>query len=279
MELTQMDEKTTVPVQTPEVKKPIDPKFSKIKLAFLYVLIGGLIVSALISVIAILIGQFNEVVVKALLTTFIFVTHSLIILAFVSADRNNALGRTIFPTTIFVAIVANMFTTTLGTWGVWDNDISWRAFLLYMLAIGAAFIATGALKLRVAHKTTNIAVYATVLFIALLTVVLIPWVFAPHVEWLGSFYYRVIGAITILGATTLSLSVIFNRIAVSQKPELAKHTQVKESLPGGMLAIYIVVGIIVAYAWLYGLVTLIASAATVNRPANYYNSRSYDYRD
>jgi len=277
-----MDEKTTVPVQPPVVKKHADPKLSKIKLAFLYVLIGGLVVSALISVIAILIGQFNEVVVKALLTTFIFVTHSLLILAFVLADRHNTLGRAIFPTTIFVAIVANMFTTTLGTWGVWDSDISWRAFLLYMLAIGSAFIATGALKLRVAaHRNTNIAVYGTVLFIALLTLALIPWVFAPEPSQLGSFYYRLIGAITILGATTLSLSVIFNRIAVSQKPELAKASHEKKDIPGGLLAIYIVIGIAVAYVWLYGLIALISSAASVDRPArdNYINDRRYNRYD
>jgi len=278
-----MDEKTPVPVQAPilkEVHKPVDEKLGKIKVAFLYVLIGGLIVSALISVIAILIGQFNEVVVKALLTTFIFVTHSLLILAFVSADRNNTLGKAVFPTTIFVAIVANMFTTTLGTWGVWDNDISWRAFLLYTLAIGAAFIVTGALKLAIAHRNTNIAVYATVSFVALLTLALVPWVFSDNPSWLGSFYYRLIGAITILGATSLSLSVIFNRIAVSQNPAL-KQPKPRQDIPGGLLAIYIVIGVVVGFSWLFGLSALIVSASQVDRPTrtHYNNSRYYNTYD
>jgi hypothetical protein len=277
-----MEEKTSVPVQVSEVKidkKLIDPKLGKIKVAFLYVLIGGLIVSALISVVAILIGQFNEVVVKALLTTFIFVTHSLLILAFVSADRHNTLGKNIFPTTIFIAIVANMFTTTLGTWGVWDNDISWRAFLLYTLAIGSAFIATGVLRLRVAHRNTNIAVYATVFFLALLTAILVPWVLSTDASWLGSFYYRVIGAITILGATTVSLSVIFNRIAVSQNPALVKKPQARVDIPGGLLAIYIVIGTVVGFAWMFGLSAILVSASSVNKPTYDYNTQYYNTND
>jgi hypothetical protein len=120
----------TTPAQTAPGSKPIDPKIGKLKSAILYVLIGGLVISALISIVAILIGEFNSVITKALLTTFVFVTHSLIILALVSADRNNSIGKAVIPSTIFLAIIANMFTTTLGTWNVIDGDVTWRAFLL-----------------------------------------------------------------------------------------------------------------------------------------------------
>ena len=81
---------------TPEVASdaPVkEQRLGKLRLAFLYVLIGGLILSALISVFGILIGEFNSVIQKALLTTFIFVSHSLIVLALVSADTKNQIGR------------------------------------------------------------------------------------------------------------------------------------------------------------------------------------------
>jgi len=279
-----MDEKTPVSAQVPEqpiITTPVDKKMSKMKVAFLYVLIGGLIISALISVISILVGQFNEVVGKGLLTTFIFVAHSVLILTLVSADRHSTIGKELFPTTIFVAIVANMLTTTLSTWGVWDSDISWRAFLLYTLAIGVAFIATGALRLRVAQRTTNIVVYMTVALLAALTLALAPWVLATDPAWLGSFYYRLIAAISILGATSLLLSVIFNRIAVAQHAELRVPRQ-QSNLPGGLLAIYIVIGVIVGFSWMFGFSALIVSASKTQQPTtNYTNSRydntRYDY--
>ena len=268
--------KTSMPDQI-AVKPTIasnDPKLSKLKIAFLYILIGGLVVSALISIVAVLIGQFNEVVLKALLTTFIFMSHSLLIIALISADRYNTIGKALFPTTIFVTIIANMLTTTLGTWGVWDNDVSWRAFLLYMLVIGSAFIVTAALRLRTSNRNTNIAAFATVSCITLLTIILIPWVFTHTPADLGSFYYRLIGALTILAATALSLSFIFNKIAVSQHPELIEIRQTRVSLPGGMLAIYIVIGVIAAYAWSFGLLALIGSAASVDRARTPYTPYS-----
>lgn len=280
MEVHSVENKTPVPAHTPAVKEHENPKLGKIKIAFLYVLIGGLVISALISVVAILIGQFNEVVIKALLTTFTFVTHSLLILALVLADRHNTIGKALFPTTLFAAIVANMITSTLGTWQVWDSEVSGRAFLLYMLVIGSSLIASGALKMRIAHRYTNIAVYTTLSLIAVLTLVLIPWVLAPDADWIGSFYYRLVSAVTILAATTLSLSVILNRIALSQKPELAKKPEQHKETPGGMLAIYIVVGTIAGFTWLYGVGSLISGASSLEREVTpYNNSTKYNKYD
>jgi hypothetical protein len=235
------------------------------------------VISALISIVAILIGEFNSVITKALLTTFVFVTHSLIILALVSADRNNSIGKAVIPSTIFLAIIANMFTTTLGTWNVIDGDVTWRAFLLYALAIGSSFIIAGALRLRLAHKATNAAVYTTVGSAIALTLILIPWVAAPDAEWLGSFYYRVIAVLAILGATAFSLSVIFNRIAIAANQTLNSIAQPKATVVGGMLAIYIVTAFIVGAIWLYGLGSLIGSASSADEPVYQYDETRQPY--
>jgi len=274
-----MEHKKSSPSVHVADKQVIEQKMGKLKVAFLYILIGGLVISALISVVAILIGEFNEAVLKALLTTFIFVTHSLLVIAIVSADRNNRLGKDIISTAILAAVIANMFTSTLGTWEIWAADASWKAFLVYMLVIGAAFIVTASLKLRLgAHKATNYLVYATAGLIVLLTALLVPWIVAPEADWINSFYYRVIGAVTILAATALSVSVIINRIAASQKPELTKRTSAP--LPGGMLAVYVTIGTVVGMFWFYGLFAFIAKATTSDRVEsptynNRYNSNRY----
>jgi len=267
----------TTPAQTAPDQKPVDPKLGKLKSAILYVLIGGLVTSALISIIAILIGEFNSVITKALLTTFVFVTHSLIILALVSADRNNSIGKAIIPSTIFVAIIANMFTTTLGTWNIIDGDVTWRAFLLYVLAVGSSFIVAGALRLRIANKATNAAVYTTAGSAIALTLILIPWVAAPDAEWLGPLYYRLVAVLAILGATAFSLSVIFNRIAVAANQALRQKVQPKTTAVGGMLAIYVVTGFIVGTVWLYGAVALIGSAASSDEPTYRYEESRQPY--
>jgi hypothetical protein len=258
-----MENKASSPVAAP-APKPIDTKMSKLKVAFLYVLIGGLVISALISVVSILVGHFNEVSGKALLTTLIFVTHSLLVIAIVSADKNNRLGKDLISTTILGAVIANMFTSTLGTWQLWPNDASWKAFEVYLLAIGVAFIVTASLKLRLSgHKVTNNLVYATIGLILLLALLLVPWIVIPDSTIISSFYYRLVGAVTILAATTLSVSVIINRIAVSQHAELKVKTA-SGTLTGGMLAIYVSIGTIVALFWFTGFFSFIVGAASVD---------------
>ena len=263
------------PEVKPQAKSPevTGSKMSKIKLAFLYILIGGLVVSALISVVAILIGEFNEIVVKALLTTVIFVTHSLLILALVLADKHGSIGKSILSTTIFIAIFANMITATLGTWEVWKDSLSGQSLSFYAVTIGAAFIATGVLKLRnSAHKATSIATYVTIGLVVAFVIALIPWLFTTDLRTLGDLYYRIIGAISILFATAFSLAVIFNRIAASQHKVHTKKAQ--PATPGGLVAIYITIGIVTSFYWMIGAFALLITANTKNYSDSYYEVKS-----
>ena len=277
-----MEDKTPVPIVPATEVQPVSSKMSKLKVAFLYVLIGGLVLSALISVVSILIGEFNDTASKALLTTLTVVTHSLLVIAIVSADKNNRLGKDIVSTTIMATVIANMFTATLGTWNLWASDASWKAFLVYMLVIGVAFIVTACLKLRLpAHKTTNYLVYATTGLVILMAILLLPWIIASDASWVNSFYYRLIGAASILAATTFSVLVIINRIAISQNPLLATK-EIGTRLSSGMRAIYITVGVVVGLFWFYGIPAFIASSSYVNRdnsqPDYSYPSKSSDTR-
>jgi hypothetical protein len=269
-----VDENTALENTSEKHKQTISAKVGKLRTAFLYVLIGGLIVSALISVIAILIGEFNDVVVKALVTTFIFVTHCLLLLAIILAYKNDRLGKSLVSTTIFITLILNMFSTTLGTWELWASDMSWKMFLIYMLVIGTSFLISGALLLRRVHKPTQLSIYVAVGFILLLTVLLAPWILFPDADWLTGLYLRSIGAVTILTATSLSLAVIFNRIAASRKLAPMNSLSVEHMAPG-ILAFNISIGVITAMFWMYGLVVLISQAAVVDRPTAQPYSRYY----
>lgn len=270
-------------VSTPVVDDTQRSKMSKLKIIFLYVLIGGLVVSALISVIALLVGSFNEVVQKALLTTLIFVSHALLALGLVSADRNNSIGKALIPTTILVTVAANMITSTLGTWEVWSGSYSWRALGVYALVIGAAFILKGVFMMNRKHTAIQSLVYATAGLVGLLTAMLATWILLDE-GVLGDLFYRGVAAVSILAVTVLIVTIIVSRILISKHPELA-HRAAGQPIPGGMLAIYITVGVIVALYWFGGFVALlIAATRATDKPAtpSYCSvaGRSYyeDYR-
>lgn len=244
-------------------------KYTKLKLAFLYVLIGGLVISALISVSAILIGEFNAVIQKALLTTFVLVTHSLLALAIVSADSRNILGKSIIATTIMAAVIANMFTTTFGIWQIWGDGASVNAFHLYMLAIGTAFVVAGVLKLHLAHQVTRILTNVSAGLVGFFSLLVVPWIVIDDTAALDAFYFRAIAAAGILTATALVVTAIVNRIAAGQHASL-RHAKPSEHIPGGMLAIYINVGVLVALFWLFGFANLVVDATQINDPDSYY---------
>ncbi len=280
-------ETAPVPVHTP-APTPLQPapaegsRLSKIKLGFLYVVIGGLVVSALISVVAILIGEFNSVIQKALYTTFLLVLHGCIALLIVLADKRNQIGKSLIATTILGVVIANMVTSALGVWDILPGDMSSRLVGVYTLLVGTAFIIAGMLRLRLPHQATTMLGYVSCALMALLALSLIPWILFHDSPFLSDLYYRAVGAAGILTVTSLLITCIVNRITVAQRPDLVAAQHKPLGYQGGMLAIVIVSGVLAALFWLYGIGSFIYSATyyhtyTEPRYDSYYNDSTYDY--
>lgn len=269
-------EPITPSVDTKEITTTEPNRIGKLKLAFLYVLIGGLVTAALVAIISLLIGEFNSGIQKSLATIFVFFSHSLLILALLWADRNNEVGRSVLPTTIFALTLANMITSTLSTWEIISAETAWRAVGLYFLIIGAVFIISGLLKLRIKHQATQVGLFISIASISALIVALSPWVLDVVPEF-NSLYFRIIAALSILASTAFIITVILRGIALSRNKELKATGPVSSPIPGGLLAIYITVGTIAAMVWSTGFVGFLVSAVESGRPAyTPYNSSRYN---
>ena len=250
-------------------------KFSKLKVAFLYVLVGGLVISALISVAAILIGEFNEVIQKALGTTLSLVVSSLLVLAIITADKHNTLGKSIILTTILGVILINMVISTLGIWEVISGSDVAKAYSMYILTIGAAFAITGAQQLRIPRTSLVILTYVTVGAVALLALLIAPWLLVNDSASLAPLYYRLIAAVAVIAATLFVVTAIIQRVVIGQHPELKPS---KQSVPGGIIAIYVTTGVIVLWVWMAGFVAFTSQAARINEPEvqEYYQEPKYE---
>jgi hypothetical protein len=266
---------TTKPPVTLAKTTTTPSRLTKIKTAFLYVLIAGLAAAALVSVIALLVGQFNSAIAKSLGTIFILFTHSLLILAVLWADRLNQVGRAILPTAIVVLVFANMISLILGTWEIISAETAWRATGLYFLIIGAVFVMTGLLKLRIAHQATQIALYTSIGFIAATVGALAPWV----LDVLGRvdpLYFRIVAALSILATTSLIIGIIIRGIALAQNDSLKRTRPEQQKIPGGLLAIYISVGVITAIVWSTGFTNFLVNGVQSTYPYGTYDR--YDGR-
>ncbi len=249
---------------TPPVAETSE-RISKLKTAFLYVLIGGLAAAAITSVIALLIGHFNSALLKSLLTIFVFFTHALFILALLWADKYNHVGRKLLPTTFLVLAFSNLITTTLGTWELISATTAWRALGLYILVIGAVFIVIGTLRLRVAQQATQIAINTSVGLTAATTMALVPWVLQIATP-LDPLYYRIVAALAILATTVFLISLILRGIAVGRTPKLRESAAATPATPGGLLAIYITIGTIAAFVWFFGFSAFVVNSVEASNP-------------
>ncbi len=260
-------------VTDPEEKE----KVGKLKLALLYVLIGGLVASAIIAIAGILIGEFNSALQKAFGTIFVFVTHSLFILGLVWSDRHNRLGRSLIPTVLLGTALANIVTTTLGTWEIIEGETAWRFVLFYMLLIGSSFMITAIVRLNVADKLVTILTRATVGSLIAWTLLLAPWVFEVVARF-NPLYFRIVAAFTILTTTLFLVTVILRSIAVARRPALRAKAKAANSHPisGGFLAYYITIGVIASFVWLGGLIAFISDGVRQDRYYDYHTEQVED---
>jgi hypothetical protein len=276
---------THKPTHSAPTEKDSPSRLNRIKTAFLYILIIGLAAAALTSVIALLVGQFNSTIGKALLTIFIFFTHSLLILAVLWSDRYNQVGKLVLPTTIVVLVLANIVTSTLGTWEIISGEVAWRVTGLYFLVLGAAFIVSLLLRFRLAQQATQIALYTSIGFIVATLVALIPWVLDLFSKF-DPLYFRIIAALSILAAASLIIGMIIRSIALSQNESLKLTAPQKHPITGGMLSIYITVGVITSIVWVVGFIWFVVGAVDANTPYERHQryqldrkyNTDYDYR-
>jgi len=242
-------------------------KLSKLKLWLLYVLVGGLVAAAIIAIVAVLVGEFSTVLQKALGTIFVFVTHSLFILGLVYTDKHNRLGRSIIPTTLLAVALASTVTLSLGIWEAIDGDASYHSTLFYVLIVGSAFLATVALHPKLQNKIVKTLSYVALGSIIAWAIMMTPWIFAV-VEDFNQIYFRIVIALSILVATSLLILFILRMIIVGRDVKL--HEKIKAErkatkIHGGLLAYYIVIGIIVFQIWLVWVVNFTSDAYNQSR--------------
>ncbi len=269
----------TTPAVAAPAASPAKSRTGRLKFAFLYVLVAGLVISALISVVAILIGEFNSIVQKAIFTTVNLVFHSIIVLLIVLADDKNQLGKSIIPTTLVATIIASMLTSSMGIWGLLgENNIAGRLFNVYALLVGAAFLVEGVLRLRLQKQIMHVLAYVSIALVSLLVLLFIPWILFFDASWVNDLYYRLIGAAAILAVTSVVITAIMNRISIAQKPELSATKPVMPVYSGAMRGVTIAIGVIVAFIWFFGLVSFVYQASTYNERQHYQEQR-YDRSD
>lgn len=197
--------------------------FAGLKKFFIFDLIGCLIAAAIVAVITVLFGNFDEVTWRVFFTLLMAIAHSLVSLAFVwdDSDKNGLYSLPFFVNTIFVIIILSFITSIFGIWKIVSAENVWRIYQTYFYIGFASLHANILSKAFAKEKYMDMIIYANYAFIAGVVLLMQPIIYTTNaMRVLPEIYFRLLGAIGIIDATLSILTIIFYRLYMHKHPEL-----------------------------------------------------------
>ncbi len=193
--------------------------FEKFKRTFLQILVGCLIAAAGLSVVTVLVGEFNEVFGKALATILLIAVHSLISFGFIvnNEKRKTIENLEIFTNATFTIIVLSFITSVFGVWGILPGELVGKLYGTYFILLFA--ILHGEVLARTLNKEKYIdnIVYSNYFFMAIVVCMILPLIFFTDGEF-GEVYYRFLAAFGIIDATLTLVAIILHKLYLQKHP-------------------------------------------------------------
>jgi hypothetical protein len=197
--------------------------FAKLKRFFVFCLIGSLIVSAFVAVVAVLMGNFNEVTVRVFATLGMVVVHSLASLLFIWDDeRQDTFERfAFFVSTLFVLVILSFLASIFGIWKIFSGEVVYKIYQTFFLVGFASLHADILSKILKKEGYINLVVYTNYLIMFLVFSMLLPVIYINKASMiLGEFYFRVVGALGIVDGTLSILAIIFYKLYLHNHPQV-----------------------------------------------------------
>ncbi len=197
--------------------------FAELKKFFLFNLIGSLIICALVAVVTVLIGSFNEVTGRVLFTLAMVVVHSLVSLAFIwDNEKQNTFERlAFFINVLFILIVVSFVTSIFGIWKIIPGDIVGQLYATYFIIAFASLHGDILSKALNKEAYIDVIVYINYLFMVVVVLMLQPIVYLNDAtKVLGEFYFRVLAAMGIIDGTLSVLTIIFYKLYMNKHPKV-----------------------------------------------------------
>ena len=202
-------------------RHPVSPSLYQLRRYFVYVLVGGLVLSALVAIIAVLIGNMSGLVGKTIATVAVIIIHSLIALGFISitSKKQPNKGSEIVINTLFVITVLSLITSMVSIWEVvTDSALIARTYSLFFAAFITSLVIYKLFQATEDDKSTiisrNTAIGSSLVSFGLL----VPIIY--KVSDLPELYYRFLTAVNIVVGVSIVITVIFHWYYMSKHPEL-----------------------------------------------------------
>lgn len=219
--------------------------YSECKKFFLFILIGSLVIAALVAVVTVLTGEFNEILARSLWTLGITVVHVLISLGLIwDNERQNSFESiSFFINVLFLLIGISFITSIFGIWKIIPSDLIWKFYQSYIVIGATALHADILSKALNKEKYMDMIVYINYAFIVIVALMLQPIIFIDNASRvIADVYFRILGATAIIDGTLSVLLIIFYKLYMNKLPktqENLENTKTKEKSSFKKISIWV----------------------------------------
>jgi len=205
---------------------------SQIKSVFFKVLIGCLVAAGALAVITVLIGSFNDVCQRALVTIVMVALHALFAISFIYTHEKQDTSEDLmfFTNATFCIIVISFITSILATWSILPGAFVARLYALYFVLLFAVLHGEVLAKTRGEQPSIDAVTAVNFFFMIAVVLLLLPVIFVTGVG-LGDFYYRLLAACGIVDATLTLIAVLMHHLYIQKHPKVKDQLFTLQQLP------------------------------------------------
>lgn len=212
-------------------------KMSQFKKYYLYTLIGSLIAAAVVAIVTILIGTFNNLTARVLGTLALVVAHSLVSMTVVKDEKSKINSLAFFSETLFLLIVSSLIVSLLATWGILSPGVTYKIYAIFFVFGFCSLHSNTIFLIRNKDRLISKLVYINQYFIGTATLMALP---AILIENMNGIYYRIFGSIAVVDVTLTVVATILYKLYLQKHPE-EKNVLLYENKNGGVLRVLLTI--------------------------------------
>jgi hypothetical protein len=223
-------------------------------------LLGTLVVAATIAVVAILIGELNDTVWRAVGTVLSAMIHIGIVFTVISlgVGKNPATKRStdLVVNSAMIIAVLSFFTSVFGIWDLLDSELAAKLYLTYAVVLFALLHVKTLMDVEAVYSGVKSYILANyVLIVAVASMILLVIHIPSGWDLLSGFFGRLLAALAIIDAT-LSVSIaVMHRLYLQKHPELATQTAHHDPNVSGRIIVAILLFVFVVWPMLSMLIS------------------------
>lgn len=219
---------------------------TKYKKYVINTLIFSLIAAALVAVISVIVGSFNETSQKVIWILASIVSHALVAIALIERTEDADDKFMLFKNTLYALIPVSIITSVLGISTLISSGLTGSFYQLYLVVIGVALYSNVLQLFKGATKLIDRITQSNIYFNCLMGVILMPQIFLddPRAS-IGEFYYRILAAVGIIQVTLTVLTLIYYKIYAQHHPDARNMLQLF-SKHGGKTRVWVWILIVFA---------------------------------